>query len=138
MKYSIFHLDRMKQKEALRICTCYRRLHLPLIDWNISRQHNNHGITNWLKIISREKCLFLKLLSQAWVKEKILSPHEGLTIFETQKFFFVSCSRQDKKNIFPYFFTELKTCHLSCSIKKLEHRAQLFQGWLTLTQQAWD
>ena len=92
---------RLKQKEALRICTCYSRLHLPLIDWNISRQHNNHGITNWLKIISRERCLFFKLLSQAWVKEKILSPHEGLKIFETQKFFFVSCSWQDKNTSFP-------------------------------------
>ena len=67
-------------------------------------------------------------------KEKILIPHEGLRIFEIQKFFFVSCSWQDKKNIFPYFFTELKTCHLSYFINKLEQTAQLFQGWLTLTQ----
>ena len=76
---------------------------------------------------------FFKLLSQAWVKEKILSPHEGLGIFETQKFFFVS----DKKKIFPYFFAGLKTCHLSYFINKLEQTAQLFQGWLTLTQPAW-
>ena len=50
--------------------------------------------------------------------------------------FFLSHAHDKTKKIFPYFLTKLKTCHLSYFINKLEHRAQLFQGWLTLTQPA--
>ena len=59
------------------------------------------------------------VLSQAWDKEKILSPHEESNLMGTQNFFFVPVSWQLKtKNIFLYFFTELKTYHLSYSIYK--------------------
>ena len=65
-------------------------------------------------------------MSSAWDKEKILSPYEESNLrpveirrsevrffMGTQKFFFVPRWWQDEKNIFFYFFTELKTDHLS-------------------------
>ena len=49
----------------------------------------------------REKCFFV--LSRTWDKEKILSPHEESN-FRPE---------DSEKNIFVYFFTELKTYLLS-------------------------
>ena len=49
------------------------------------------------------------VLSRAWDKEKILSPHEesNLRLMGTQNFFSVPRSGPDEKNIFLYFFTKL-------------------------------
>ena len=52
------------------------------------------------------------VLSRAWDKEKILSPHEESNLMGTQNFFLFQ-SRDKTKNIFLFFFTELKTNHLS-------------------------
>ena len=50
----------------------------------------------------RERCFFV--LSRAWDKEKILSPHKESNLRP---------SDSEKENIFVYLFAELKTYHLS-------------------------
>ena len=55
------------------------------------------------------------VLSRAWAKEKILSPH--VSSWRIRIFFFFPRSWRDE-NIFLYFFTELRTYHLSYSINK--------------------
>ena len=57
------------------------------------------------------------VLSRAWDKEKILIPNDESNLMGTQNFS-LSQSRDKTENIFLYFFTELKTNHLSYSIYK--------------------
>ena len=133
MKYSIFHLDWSKRK-------VYKFVHViegfTCPDWlkYISGQHNNLGMTNWLKIISRVGGFFC-LVSCMGQRKNSESQWVTYNFWDSEVFLCLMLMTR-QKNIFPYFFTELKTCHLFYFINKLEHRAQLFQGWLTLTQPA--
>ena len=55
------------------------------------------------------------VLSRAWDKEKIRSPSDDDSSWGLN-FFVLSHARDRTKNIFLYFFTELKTNHLAYSI----------------------
>ena len=74
-----------------------------------SSERNNSRLLTLYEI----SLFFFFVLSQAWEKEKKnFEPHEESNL----NFFSLSHARDETKNIFQYFFTELKTYHLSYSI----------------------
>ena len=99
MKYSIFHLDWSKRKvyESVHVIegfTCPR-----LTDWNISGQHNNHGITNWLKIISRERCFFFNHCHKHSSKKKLWVPMRNLEFLRLRSFSLSHAHEKTKKHL---------------------------------------
>ena len=62
------------------------------------------------EVVNRGRCF--SSCHERGTKEKNLSPHEESNLMETQNFFLCPMLVTRRKNIFLYFFTELKTYYL--------------------------